>query len=68
MSNSPLIDQKAMGLIKRETSAKVFDTQGQPILLGKSFAYENRVSGFTPQDTYKGKDMKKAVSRVPTIE
>lgn len=47
------------GLIKRETSAKVFDTQGQPILLGKSFAYENRVNGFTPQDTYKGKDMKK---------
>lgn len=47
------------GLIKRETSAKVFDKEGQPVLLGKSFAYENRVSGFTPQDTYKGKDMKK---------
>jgi hypothetical protein len=47
------------GLIKRETSAKVFDPQGQPVLLGKSFAYENRVSPFVPQDVYKGKDMKK---------
>lgn len=47
------------GLIKRETSAKVFNPEGQPILLGKSFAYENRVNSFSPQDTYKGKDMKK---------
>jgi hypothetical protein len=46
-------------LIKRETSAKVFDPEGQPILLGKSFAYENRVSAFAPQNNYKGKDMKK---------
>jgi hypothetical protein len=46
------------GLIKRETSAKVFDPQGQPVLLGKSFAYENRISPFTPQDMYKGKNMK----------
>ncbi|CAN5654805.1 hypothetical protein BH10CYA1_BH10CYA1_15360 [soil metagenome] len=46
-------------LIKRETSAKVFDPEGQPILLGKSFAYENRVNSFAPQDMYKGKDMKK---------
>lgn len=47
------------GLIKRETSAKVFDKDGQPVLLGKSFAYENRVAPFAPQDNYKGKDMKK---------
>lgn len=46
-------------LIKRETSAKVFDPSGQPVLLGKSFAYENRIKPFVPQDVYKGKDMKK---------
>jgi hypothetical protein len=45
-------------LIKRETSAKVFDTRGQPILLGKSFAYEKRIAVFVPQNMYKGRDMK----------
>lgn len=44
--------------IKRETSAKVFDTSGRAVLLGKSFAYEKRISPFVPQNTYKGKDMK----------
>jgi len=45
-------------LIKRETSAKVFDPSGQPVLLGKSFAYEKRIAVFIPQNTYKGRDMK----------
>jgi hypothetical protein len=46
------------GLIKRESSAKVFDKDGQPMLLGKSFCYETRISPFAPQDTFQGKDMK----------
>jgi hypothetical protein len=46
------------GLVKRETSAKVFDQSGQPVLLGKSFCYETRIRTFAPQDTFQGKDMK----------
>jgi hypothetical protein len=46
------------GLIKRESSAKVFDQQGLPTLLGKSFCYEKRIAQFTPQDSFQGKDMK----------
>jgi hypothetical protein len=45
-------------LVKRETSAKVFDDDGRPVLLGKSFAYENRIAPFQAQDTYQGKDMR----------
>jgi hypothetical protein len=45
-------------LLKRETSAKVFDKDGKAILLGKSFSYENRLSDFEPQNSYHGKDMR----------
>lgn len=46
------------GLIKRETSAKVFDREGQPLVLGKSFSYEQRTAPFAPQNYYLGKDMR----------
>jgi hypothetical protein len=46
------------GLIKRESSAKVFDQQGLPTLLGKSFCYEKKIAQFAPQDSFQGKDMK----------
>jgi len=45
-------------LLKRETSSKVFDKDGKPILLGKSFSYENRLSSFEPQNSYHGKDVR----------
>lgn len=45
-------------LIKRETSSKVFDHTGKPLLKGKSFAYENRLAPFTPQNFYRGQDMR----------
>jgi len=45
-------------LVKRMTSSKVFDANGVPILLGRSYSYENRLSGFQEEDFYKGKDMK----------
>lgn len=46
------------GLVKRETSSKVFDRFGQPMVLGKSFMYEKRIAPFSPQDQYQGKDMR----------
>ncbi len=46
------------GLVKRESSAKVFDQNGNPLLLGKSFSYETRVAAFQPQDSYQGKDVR----------
>jgi hypothetical protein len=46
------------GLVKRESSSKVFDDQGRPLLLGKSFSYETRIAPFAPQDTYQGTDVK----------
>jgi hypothetical protein len=45
-------------LVKRETSSKVFDSNGQPILLGRSYSYENRLTWFQEQDFYLGKDMR----------
>lgn len=45
------------GLIKRETSAKVFDRSGMPLLLGKSFAYERRIAPFIPRPVFEGKDI-----------
>jgi hypothetical protein len=45
------------GLIKRESSSKVFDRFGQPMVLGKSFSYEKRIADFAPQDNYQGKDL-----------
>jgi hypothetical protein len=45
-------------LIKRETSSKVFDHTGKAILRGKSFAYENRLGPFEPQNYYRGQDMR----------
>jgi hypothetical protein len=46
------------GLIKRESSSKVFDRFGQPLVLGKSFSYEKRIADFAPQDNYQGKDLR----------
>ncbi len=46
------------GLVKRESSAKVFDANGNPLLLGKSFSYETRVAEFQPQNVYQGKDVR----------
>ena len=46
------------GLVKRESSAKVFDANGNPVLLGKSFSYETRVAEFQPQNVYQGKDVR----------
>jgi hypothetical protein len=46
------------GLIKRETSAKVFNRYGMPILLGKSFSYEQQIGPFVAQDNYMGNDMR----------
>ncbi|HEY9712885.1 MAG TPA: hypothetical protein V6C72_05415 [Chroococcales cyanobacterium] len=45
-------------LIRRSTSAKVFDVQGQPVLLGKSYSYERKIAEFVPQDVYLGKNTK----------
>lgn len=46
------------GLLKRESSSKVFDRYGAPLVLGKSFSYETRIGPFVPQDTYEGKDLR----------
>jgi hypothetical protein len=46
------------GLVKRESSSKVFDRFGQPMILGKSFSYEKLIAPFAPQDEYKGKDLR----------
>ncbi|HEY9777091.1 MAG TPA: hypothetical protein V6C81_25220 [Planktothrix sp.] len=46
------------GLIKRETSAKVFNRYGMPVLLGKSFSYEQQIGPFVAQDNYNGSDMR----------
>jgi hypothetical protein len=46
------------GLVKRESSAKVFDANGVAVLLGKSFSYETRVAEFQPQNMYQGKDVR----------
>ncbi len=45
-------------LVKRMTSSKVFDGNGKPMLLGRSYSYETRLTGFQEEDFYKGKDMK----------
>jgi hypothetical protein len=49
-------------LIKRQTSSKVFDHDGKPLLRGKSFAFETRIGPFAPRDYYRGQDMKKLFS------
>jgi hypothetical protein len=45
-------------LLKRQTSSKVFDKDGKPILLGKSFSYESRLGTFEAQNSYHGKDVR----------
>jgi len=49
---------EADGLVKRETSSKVFNRFGEGQVLGKSFGYEKRIAPFTAQDTYQGKDLR----------
>ena len=46
------------GLIKRESSSKVFDRFGQPVVLGKSFSYEQKTEAFVPQNFYQGQDLR----------
>lgn len=46
------------GLIKRESSSKVFDRFGQPVVLGKSFSYEQKIDAFSPQNFYQGQDLR----------
>jgi len=46
------------GLVKRESSSKVFDRFGQPMVLGKSFSYEKRIAPFAAQNEYQGKDLR----------
>ena len=46
------------GLIKRESSSKVFDRFGQAVVLGKSFSYEQKTEAFVPQNFYQGQDLR----------
>ncbi len=46
-------------MIKRETSSKVFDQSGKPVLLALSETFETKIGPFEPQNFYHGQDMKK---------
>lgn len=50
-------------VIKRDTSSKVFDSAGQPVILGKSYAYEKRVADFQVRDQMNGKNLKALFGR-----
>lgn len=52
------ITPQTPNLIRRETSSKVFDHTGKPLLRGKTFCFESRVAPFEAQDFYKGQDMR----------
>ncbi|MGH9549639.1 MAG: hypothetical protein ACRD3W_09695 [Terriglobales bacterium] len=55
--------QEESGLIKRETSAKVFDRFGQPLVLGKSFSYEKKIGPFVAENFYEGKNMREMLKK-----
>jgi len=46
------------GILKRETSSKVFGHDGKPLLLARSVAYENKVADYQPRDMINGKNVK----------
>ncbi|HIA55709.1 MAG TPA: hypothetical protein EYN91_27100 [Candidatus Melainabacteria bacterium] len=46
------------GVLKRETSSKVFGHDGKPIMLARSVAYENKIAEYQPRDTLNGKNLK----------
>lgn len=46
------------GVLKRETSSKVFGQDGQPLMLARSIAYENKIAEYQPRDVIDGKNLK----------
>lgn len=46
------------GVLKRETSSKIFGHDGKPLMLARSIAYENKIADYQPRDTINGKDVK----------
>jgi hypothetical protein len=46
------------GVLKRETSSKVFGHDGKPLMLAKSVAFENKIAEYEPRDTLNGKNLK----------
>lgn len=46
------------GVLKRETSSKVFGHDGKPIMLARSVAYETKVAEYAPRDEINGKNLK----------
>jgi hypothetical protein len=46
------------GVLKRETSSKVFGQDGKPLMLARSIAYENKIADYQPRDVINGKNLK----------
>jgi hypothetical protein len=46
-------------MIKRETSSKVFDQTGKPVLLGLSLSFESKIGPFEAQNFYRGQNTRK---------
>lgn len=44
--------------VKVEVSAKSFDVYGKPMTLDKSVQYLDRITGFEPEESYDGKDLR----------
>ncbi len=46
------------GVLKRETSSKIFGQDGKPLMLARSIAYENKIAEYQPRDAINGKNLK----------
>jgi len=46
------------GVLKRETSSKVFDHTGKPLMLARSIAFESKIAEYQPRDMINGKNLK----------
>lgn len=46
------------GVLKRETSSKIFGHDGKPLMLARSITYENKIAEYQPRDTINGKNLK----------
>ncbi len=46
------------GVLKRETSSKIFGHDGRPLMLARSIAYESKVAEYQPRDVINGKNLK----------
>lgn len=46
------------GVLKRETSSKIFAHDGKPVMLARSVAFETKVADYAPRDTIEGKNVK----------